>query len=138
MNVWAREKAPMLFTTDAEPHSSAEIDPQRRIANNLVVTPVQKILGIYISADARCQRIPSSRVDQYVSGSMIEAESVKVCVCSSVNKARGKFTSPMLAEIVEKQSRGVPGTVKQGLARAKYACVAELCRGAGGGLQNLC
>src|SRR4051812_35322857 len=111
----AGRPAHALVTTDAEPHSSAKINSERRISGDLLVKTVQQVFDVHVCGHAVIDLIPSSRVDQHISGRVIHVEAEKIGVSAAADKSAAQVRAPAAAGVGGQQRSRMLRTANKGL-----------------------
>src|SRR5436190_21791932 len=104
-----------LVTTDAEPHSSAKINSQRRISGDLLVKTIQQVFDVYVCGHAVIHCKPSTGIDQYISCRVIHVEAEKIGVSAAADKSAAQIRSPAVAGVGGQQRSRMLWAANQGL-----------------------
>src|SRR6476660_3817497 len=106
----------MLFTTDAEADSGAEISAQRRISRHFLIEPFGQVFPANISSDPRPHLIPDARIHQHISRSVSNAKTEEVGIGAAADETPIQVSAPAPSQVIDQRGCGMFRPAKQRLA----------------------
>src|SRR5437899_872761 len=106
----------MLFTTDAEADSGAEISTQRRIAGHFLIEPVGQVFPANVRSDPGPHLIPDARIHQHISRSVSDSKTEEVGIGAAADKTPIQVGAPPPPQVINQGSCRMFRTSKQRLS----------------------
>ena len=109
------------FSPEAEPHPRAEVRPQRRKSQHLVVVIIQRVIHVRVRRDVAIDGAPAAEIDARIPRGIVDGRNVseqEVGVRTLSHCGDAKEPAPALPRVGQQQHARLLGTPQQRSSRA--------------------